>query len=114
MPISHPASFRKYLKDRFADNINLKKFYYINAELNPEKECNRLNAIINTLNIDVAFVGIGENGHLAFNDPPADFKTNKPYIIVDLDNACREQQMGEGWFSSLKEVPKQAISMSIR
>lgn len=114
MPVTHPASFRKYLKERFVDKINLKTFNYIDAEFNPEKECKRLKAIISKLTIDVAFVGIGENGHLAFNDPPADFNTEEPYLVVNLDKACRMQQMGEGWFSSLEDVPKQAISMSIR
>jgi len=113
MPIAHPASFRKYLKERFADKINLKEFNYIDAELDPENECKRLNEIINQISIDVAFVGIGENAHLAFNDPPADFDTEDPYIIVNLDEECRNQQKGEGWFKTLEEVPKQAISMSI-
>ena len=114
MSVSHPASFRKYLKERFADKINLKEFNYIDAEFNPEKECKRLNEIINRISIDVAFVGIGENAHLAFNDPPADFDIEDPYIIVNLDEECRNQQKGEGWFKTLKEVPEQAISMSIK
>lgn len=109
----HPASFRKYLKERFVDLIPIKEFHYINPGDDPQKECDRLNKIIIDYPIDIAFVGIGENGHLAFNDPPADFKTEIPYIIVDLDKACREQQLGEGWFKSLDEVPQQAISMSI-
>ena len=113
MPISHPASFRKYLKERFVDKIDLREFNYINAEFNPSQECKRLNDIISQKSIDVAFVGIGENGHLAFNDPPANFETEEPYIIVNLDHACRKQQMGEGWFINLDEVPQQAISMSI-
>ncbi len=113
LPISHPASFRKYLKERFADKVPIKKFYYVNGEEDPEEECKRLGRIIQAHPIDVAFVGIGENGHLAFNDPPADFETEEPYIVVNLDEDCRRQQLGEGWFSSLNEVPKQAISMSI-
>lgn len=64
--------------------------------------------------LDVAFVGVGENGHLAFNDPPADFETEEAYVVVNLDEACRRQQLGEGWFSSLDDVPKRAISMTIR
>ena len=114
MPSTHPASFRKYLKERFVDKINLKEFNYINAEFDPEKECKRLKGRIGQLGIDVAFIGIGENGHLAFNDPPADFTTEEPYIIVTLDKACREQQMGEGWFKTLDEVPQQAVSMSVQ
>ena len=80
----------------------------------PQAECDRLNQIISQHQIDVAFVGIGENGHLAFNDPPADFETEDPYILVELDEACRLQQVGEGWFTGLDAVPTQAISMSIR
>lgn len=114
MQITHPASFRKYLKERFLDKVNIKDFNFINAEDNLEKECERLKEIIGKITVDVAFVGIGENGHLAFNDPPADFEIDEPYIVVDLDEACRNQQMGEGWFASLEDVPKQAISMSIK
>jgi len=114
MPITHPASFRKYLKERFVDKVNVKEFNYISGEGNPEEECERLKAIITKHAVDVAFVGIGENAHLAFNDPPADFETTEPYLVVDLDEACRNQQMGEGWFKTLEDVPKQAISMSIQ
>lgn len=110
---NHPASFRKYLKDRFVDDVPLKAFHYIEGDENPEQECNRLAQIIAHRQIDVAFIGIGENGHLAFNDPPADFATKAPFIVVELDEACRRQQMGEGWFDRLADVPKQAISMSI-
>jgi glucosamine-6-phosphate deaminase len=77
-------------------------------------ECRRVGELIAQQTIDVAFVGIGENGHLAFNDPPADFDIDEPYLVVDLDEACRRQQVGEGWFGSIREVPTQAISMSIR
>jgi glucosamine-6-phosphate deaminase len=111
---SHPASFRKYLKERFVDILSLKKFHYVLGDNDPQSECTRLGEIIKAHPIDVAFVGIGENAHLAFNDPPADFETNEPYIVVNLDNDCRKQQMGEGWFKTLNDVPKQAISMSIK
>lgn len=114
LPASHPASFRKYLKERFADKARLQQFNYVNGENNPDDECARLKKLINRSPIDVAFIGIGENGHLAFNDPPADFDTEEPYIQVQLDEACRNQQFGEGWFSSLNQVPKNAISMSIQ
>lgn len=116
LPPSHPASFHKYLKERFADKVPaLKAFHYVDGEnLDPAAECRRLGQIIRSLPIDVACVGIGENGHLAFNDPPADFDTEEPYIVVNLDEACRRQQLGEGWFPTLEEVPRQAISMSIR
>lgn len=116
MPNSHPASFRRYLKERFLDKLPrpLRAFHYINGEGDCAAECRRLGAILAQHPISLAFVGIGENGHLAFNDPPADFETDETYLVVDLDDACRRQQWGEGWFSSLEEVPTQAISMSIR
>ncbi|WP_031530774.1 glucosamine-6-phosphate deaminase [Dyadobacter crusticola] len=115
LPESHPASFRKYLRERFLEKLPpLKAAYLINGEGNVEEETRMLDEIISKHPIDLALVGIGENGHLAFNDPPADFKTEKPYLIVNLDETCRRQQMGEGWFASLEDVPLQAISMSIR
>jgi glucosamine-6-phosphate deaminase len=114
LPESHPASFRKYLRERFADIVPLKKFNYVNGEDDPEKECKRLGEIIMKHHIDAAFVGIGENSHLAFNDPPADFETEEPYIVVKLNDNCKRQQMGEGWFPTLESVPGRAISMSIR
>ena len=112
----HPASFRKYLKERFIDKLPpLKDVYLVNGNADdPLAECQRLGEIIAGHPIDVALVGIGENGHLAFNDPPADFETDAPYIIVTLDEACRKQQLGEGWFKKLRDVPEQAISMSIK
>jgi glucosamine-6-phosphate deaminase len=112
----HPASFRKYLKEKFVNKVlNLKAVYFVNGDADdPEQECQRLGTIIAAHAIDAAMVGIGENGHLAFNDPPADFKTEEPFIVVDLDERCRKQQLGEGWFETLKQVPQQAISMSIR
>ena len=115
MSITHKASFRKYLTERFVNKVNpLKEVVLINGEGSAEEECNRLGNIIREFPIDVAFVGIGENGHLAFNDPPANYDIEDPYIVVNLDTACRQQQMGEGWFNSLEEVPAQAISMSIK
>lgn len=111
---SHPASFRRYLKEKLIDKVNPGEVYLIQGDKDPAVECKRLNTIISGYSIDVAFVGIGENGHLAFNDPPADFETQYPYIIVDLDEMCRKQQFGEGWFKSLEDVPQQAISMSVK
>jgi glucosamine-6-phosphate deaminase len=115
-PITHPASFRKYLWERFVSQLPLPlaAFHYINGEGDAQAECQRVNAIIAKHPIDVCFAGIGENGHLAFNDPPADFKTHAPYLVVQLDQACRRQQMGEGWFKTLAQVPRRAISMSIQ
>lgn len=115
MPVTHGASFRKYLKERFLEKVSpLENSYLINGETDAEKEIEKLNELISKHPIDVALVGIGENGHLAFNDPPADMDTEAPYIVVNLDEPCRLQQMNEGWFGSLEEVPAQAISMSIR
>jgi glucosamine-6-phosphate deaminase len=115
LPDSHPASFRKYLKERIVDRVTPRAFHFITGDT-PDvvQECRRLNDLISSNTIDVAFVGIGENGHLAFNDPPADFETQDPYIVVELNEACRRQQVGEGWFSSVEDVPTRAISMSIQ
>ncbi|MCK4752243.1 MAG: glucosamine-6-phosphate deaminase [Planctomycetes bacterium] len=116
LDITCPASFRKYLKERFVDKVkNLNAVYFINADCDdPAAECERLSQVIADHSIDAAMVGIGENGHLAFNDPPADFGTEKPYIIVQLDEKCRKQQLGEGWFETFDDVPAQAISMGIK
>lgn len=110
----HPASFRRYLKERFIEKIGpLKAVYLINGDKDPETECARLESLIRTHPVDLALVGIGENGHLGFNDPPADFFTQKSFITVELDTACRNQQVGEGWFQDITEVPTSAITMSI-
>lgn len=116
LPIAHGASFRKYLWERFVRRLPLplKAFHYLDAEADPEAVIMEKNAAIGKRPIDVAFIGIGENGHLAFNDPPADFETERPYIVVALDEACRRQQVGEGWFKELADVPTHAISMSVR
>ncbi len=116
MSMNHGASFRKYLKEKFVDKVkNLKAIHFIEGDSkNIDKEIARLNDLISSKTIDVAFVGVGENGHLAFNDPPADFETIVPYLVVDLDEACRKQQMGEGWFPTVEDVPLKAISMSIK
>lgn len=114
IPETHSASFRKYLKDRFIHKVPpLKAFHLIHTETDSEDECKRIGNIIDRHPIDIALVGIGENGHLAFNDPPADFDTQEPYIVVQLDEACRQQQFGEGWFESMDQVPRKAISMSV-
>lgn len=114
LPITHKASFRKYLIERFIQKVpSLRAAHLIDGEADPASECKRLGQMILEHPIDVCLCGIGENGHLAFNDPPADFETTSPYIVVALDEACRNQQFGEGWFPTLDDVPKQAISMSI-
>ena len=116
MPMSHPASFRRYLKERFVDRLPQAPaaIHFVDGEADPATECRRLSDIILRHPIDVAMIGIGENGHLAFNDPPADFETNEPFIVVEMDDACRRQQSGEGWFAKPEDVPRRAISMSIR
>lgn len=115
MSSDHPASFCRYLRERFVEKVPLASFEYIQGDkANPVEECLRLSKLLDGHRLDLAFVGIGENGHLAFNDPPADFETEDSYLMVELDEACRRQQMGEGWFETLEKVPTHAISMSIR
>jgi glucosamine-6-phosphate deaminase len=113
LPATHPASFRKFLMDRLVNKTGIGRFHGI------EGDAADLSAMVRALSkelasapIDIAFVGIGENGHIAFNDPPADFMTEDPYIIVNLDEPCRKQQVGEGWFAGISQVPERAISMS--
>jgi len=114
LSIDHPASFRRYLQERFISQVPLRQFHLVDGEAeDPQQECKRLEQLIRQREIDVALIGIGENGHLAFNDPPADFETPQSYLVVTLDKACREQQFGEGWFPSLEAVPTTAISMSV-
>ena len=115
VPATHPASFRRYLRERIVNRVGPGQFHFIEGDApDPQAEAARVGALIRAHPIDVAFVGIGENGHLAFNDPPADFETREPYLVVSLDEACRRQQLGEGWFARLEDVPARAISMSIR
>jgi glucosamine-6-phosphate deaminase len=114
LPATHPASFRRFLRERIVDRVHPGTFHFAEGDApDPATECRRLGALITAHPIDIAFVGIGENGHLAFNDPPADFETQEPYIVVELDEACRRQQLGEGWFKTLEDVPRRAISMSV-
>ena len=114
LPMSHPASFCKFLQERLIGKTGITQHHLLNGEEDPAEVIRRTNQAISTAPIDIAFVGIGENGHLAFNDPPADFETEEPYIVVSLDEACRQQQVGEGWFKDLAAVPKRAVSMSVR
>ena len=105
----HPASFRKYLRERFTSRVNLKAAYFVEGDASISK----LSALLKEREIDVGVIGIGENGHIAFNDPPADFDSMEFYKTVILDRRCREQQVGEGWFGSVEEVPEKAISMTV-
>ena len=111
LPESHGASFRKYLKERFVSKVNLKAAYFVNGEGDVERNIGELTKELRKDEVDVGVIGIGENGHIAFNDPPADFDTDKAYKVVNLDERCRMQQVGEGWFSTFDDVPKQAITM---
>ncbi len=114
LPDSHPASFAKYLRERLVQRTGIKEAHFLSDKENPAAVIKTVGEALSAAPIDIAFVGIGENGHLAFNDPPADFETEDPYLVVDLDEACRRQQLGEGWFPTLAEVPRQAISMSVK
>ena len=114
LPATHPASFRKYLFERLIHKVGITQYHLLDGTLDPAQAIRPVAEALRSAPIDVAFVGIGENGHLAFNDPPADFKTEEPYIVVHLDDACVRQQVGEGWFTDASEVPRQAISMSVR
>jgi glucosamine-6-phosphate deaminase len=113
LPITHPASFRKYLLERFINRVGVQRFYPLDGEGDAAGAASQIGRELEKRAVDLAFLGIGENAHLAFNDPPADFNIQDPYLIVDLDQACRRQQVGEGWFATLEEVPKRAISMSV-
>jgi glucosamine-6-phosphate deaminase len=114
LPTTHAASFRRFLLDRLITPAGVERYHLLDGEGDLAAVCREAGAALNAAPIDVALVGIGENGHLAFNDPPADFLTEEPYLVVNLDEACRRQQVGEGWFADLAEVPRRAISMSVR
>ena len=114
LPVAHPASFRKYLRERLINKTGITKYHFLDGEGDVPSIVRKVSAELTAAPIDIAFVGIGENGHLAFNDPPANFQAEETYLIVDLDEACRRQQVGEGWFNSIADVPKRAISMSVR
>jgi glucosamine-6-phosphate deaminase len=111
--IDHPASFARYIQQRILDRTGIRRHHLLDGARDPHQVVAEVSREITRAPIDLAFVGIGENGHLAFNDPPADFETEDPYLIVALDQACRAQQVAEGWFSSIDDVPQQAISISI-
>lgn len=112
---THPASFRKILLERAIRKCGIEHYYFIQGDASDLAAAVReVGEHLTSAPIDVAFVGIGENGHIAFNDPPADFETEKPYVVVELDEACRRQQVGEGWFPDISQVPKRAVSMSVR
>ena len=114
LPITHPASFRKYIKERFVDFVNIKAMNYVNTEGDITANIAALTEKLHEAPVDVALIGIGENAHIAFNDPPADFDNNNAYIVVTLAEKCRKQQLGEGWFATLDDVPTHAVSMTVK
>jgi len=114
MALTHPASFRKYLRERLIDKVGIARVHLLDGQRNPGEVIAEVTVQIRKAPIDIAFVGIGENGHLAFNDPPADFETEDAYIVVELDESCRRQQLGEGWFKNFDDVPRRALSMTVR
>ena len=115
LPESHPASFRKYLKERFISRVNnLKDVHYVNGEINVTEHIAELTKSIRAAPVDIGVIGIGENAHIAFNDPPADFETDEAFIVVELDEKCKRQQVGEGWFPNIGSVPKTAITMTVK
>jgi glucosamine-6-phosphate deaminase len=114
LSIDHPASFRKYLLERLIRPAGISRYHLLDGEREPDVVCREVGRLLQQEQVDVALAGIGENGHLAFNDPPADFEADAPYIVVRLDERCRQQQVGEGWFARLADVPERAISMSVR
>jgi len=111
---SHAASFRRYLRERLIEKVGISKYHLLDGDGDIQRVVQRVGRELHSAPVDLTFVGIGENGHLAFNDPPADFETDDPYLVVELDEACRQQQVNEGWFATIEEVPERAISMSIR
>jgi glucosamine-6-phosphate deaminase len=115
LPVTHPGSFRKMLLEQLIQKTAIVNYHLLDGDANdPAAAARRVSKELASAPIDIAFLGIGENGHIAFNDPPADFEIEEPYIIVNLDEACRQQQVGEAWFANLSQVPKQALSMSVR
>lgn len=111
--IDHPASFARYIKERIVDRFGIRNYHLLDGTRDPEEMAREMSAKLMAAPVQLAFCGIGENAHLAFNDPPADFDATEPYLVVELDEACRKQQVGEGWFSSIQDVPKRAITISI-
>lgn len=115
LPVTHPGSFRKMLLEQLVEKTGIVHYHLLDGDAaDPVRVVREASAQLASAPIDIAFLGIGENGHIAFNDPPADFETEEPYILVNLDEACRRQQVGEAWFADISQVPTRAISMSAR
>jgi glucosamine-6-phosphate deaminase len=114
LPVTHPGSFRKMLLELLVQPTGINNYHLLDGDADPVEVCARVGHALASAPIDIEFLGIGENGHIAFNDPPADFETEEPYLVVELDEACRRQQVGEAWFADISQVPKQALSMSVK
>ena len=114
LPVTHPGSFRKMLLELLVHKTGIKNYHLLDGDADPSEVVGRVGRALASAPIDIEFLGIGENGHIAFNDPPANFETEEPYLIVNLDEACRRQQVGEAWFADISQVPKQALSMSVK
>jgi len=114
LPATHPGSFRKMLLELLVHKTGIKNYHLLDGDADPSEVVGRVGRALASAPIDIEFLGIGENGHIAFNDPPANFETEEPYLIVNLDEACRRQQVGEAWFADISQVPKQALSMSVK
>ena len=114
LPATHPGSFRKMLLELLVHKTGIKNYHLLDGDADPSEVVGRVGRALASAPIDIEFLGIGENGHIAFNDPPANFETEEPYLIVNLDDACRRQQVGEAWFADISQVPKQALSMSVK
>jgi glucosamine-6-phosphate deaminase len=115
LPVTHPGSFRKMLLEQLIQKTGISKYQLLDGDApDPARVARRVSKELASSPVDIAFLGIGENGHIAFNDPPANFEVEDPYIVVELDEACRQQQVGEAWFADISQVPKRALSMSVR
>jgi glucosamine-6-phosphate deaminase len=114
LPVTHPGSFRKMLLELLVERTGIKNYHLLDGDADPAEVCARVGRALASAPIDIEFLGIGENGHIAFNDPPADFEIEEPYLVVNLDEACRRQQVGEAWFADISQVPKRALSMSVK
>lgn len=114
LPETHTASFRNYLREHLVNIVHPGQTHFIDGNASDlVGECTRLTKLVSEHGLDVAFVGIGENGHLGFNDPPADFDTQKIFEIVQLTETCRAQQVHEGWFPNIEDVPREAVTITI-
>lgn len=115
LPVTHPGSFRKMLLEQLIRKTGITNYHLLDGDTgDPAAVARRVGQQLASRPVDIAFLGIGENGHIAFNDPPADFRIDDPYIVVNLDEACRRQQVGEAWFSNISQVPERALSMSVQ